>query len=499
MSHLRACVKAMDVDMLQTALKEGVFKPVISNFNAPHDSLQPTKIGAETIQTIFAAFDNVVKNAESKGHKGEALRVDVNVASLPATPQFSAFFVDLVTQFAAEAKHFLADLAFSAPEAARRAHLFDGTAAGLMALAGALDQPQSLQALIDACPGALSVGLPASFTGTQFQAEMSGLKGCPGNHNKCLFTPPFFAVHYSADACIDTFAANGWKAYDPIGSWPNPGPEEMGEQGEQDPLKQWKESTGRTGLNLIDVLQADALYCQPATLVKAFSLMKNERGQWRGVDYHALTSAVLDVINIKEAPSYGQISALLATGVMDMEANKIDALVAAAENGSIETVEHFQRYMPWKALSKDGTNLLVDALSASQIHDDEHNLAHFAQFAMKIIEIAKRDGQLEIFDLRVDKNGSIQPLKSIIEMRHAPLLFEFLKNGLDPNGEIEGTGQTLNSMLESTDEEELQHVVHTFAARRHVLSALHDIVNPPGPSGSLLDGEPQAKRHVPMP
>lgn len=463
-SYLKVCAAGQSTDMLESALKEGLY---CANKNSPEGKLATF----EAVETVFDLLDNVRKQNVSKGHKGESLRVDVNVAVLEVTPSFAGFINKLTSAFIVNANQMLdePDTGLSPCQST----IVNRTAAGLMALASAIDQPQTLQSLIDAFPQAMRTMIPASFAGECFEREFRNVESFVGTEPDCQYTPPFFAIHYSSELCIDVFVACGWKGFEPIGSWPNPGPDETCDD-KWDDLRKWDPATERTGINLIDMLKNDALHCQPSALRKAFNLFKNKEGQWRVVDHDSLMSEVLDVMDPDLEKYYGYLPALLDTGVFDQKKDRVMALEKAAEHGSTETFDHFQERMPWEGLLVPGKSLLQEVLTNRAI-DEEINEDHFVCLALQIIELAKRDGQKGIFNLIADCQDQVQPLKAIIDLENIPLLFEFLKNGIDPDESIGDTGKCLNTMLEEAGAEDLQHMVRTFVARRDALDALDEI------------------------
>lgn len=501
--HLAGCARSMDTDMLMSALKEGVFavpmdvgigRDNIADspelYHDKHTTGQAVVDSApqvlKSFASVYSVFEKVDNLSVNEDENGNDLKMSVSVAKLYASDAFSEFFSALVKGFLEDRNSVLANGAHMETSSTEKSknreavakRVFRDTSVGLMALACALDKPAELKALIEGVPGGLHAVGSAQYGGHMNAPGLQGLGNGRTDQENCRYAAPFFAIHYSSAKCLDVVLDAGWKAHEPFARFKREDPSLNEETDSDDPLKKWNSQTSASSLGLVEVINADAAYFTPAMMAKSLNAMPNEFGSWREVDRHALSANMRERMNPDNELSYGYMPAMLTTDLLDWDIAA--SLETAAECGAIEVFEKYADRMPWdQLLGSSDRNVLALVLGAEKYEEEPE---HFVAVADRIVEMALEEDETRIFDLHVDEQSKVEPLEQIVKLGLAPLLLQFMKNGLRQDTEIEGTDKTLRSILEEAGDEALAHVVKTYETRQRAMSALSEIENDHAPA-----------------
>lgn len=512
-NFLAAQFRAQDLDWLRSARELGLFRfaPARSLFvewlsNPPPagqaGSLSAVQLDAATrlrespmIEQLAAAigvFEGVTAVSTDTDPRFGKLLEPFPMPVLAASEGFKTLMHDIVSDFVSDARDFRSAVSDFSRDgtgqsvASALAPVYGSinrTAATLMAISCALDDPDSVKKLAKALPKALEYELdPQLHAGAnfvQFLREV-GTGTMVADSYPTFFTAPYYAMHYSSNACLDAFVEAGWKPISRLGSWNHPDLSHLGVDGRHpDPLRCWN-SDHSHGVTLVDLLAKQEFNGLPHTLAHALELFK-EWGDFRRIDREDIFNAAVECMG--PGKQAAQVPALLASGAFDFDLqNAVRKSMAA---GIDVLLHHYRDRLPWDDLINDGSreSALHDMLAGELIQEyaaETDDLHEFEDIALKFLAMAHEDGYLEAFiklqPVPPYQSGKppegIDTISPAVEHDFQRLLLKLLESGLDPNDTVEGVDESPLQMMDTLHREEMALIARAFLARRRAVKAL---------------------------
>lgn len=415
-----------------------------------------TDLTFDTIDLVLQAFKTVSNTDDEKDLGNDIFMERVKISTLSASFEFVDFFNSLTENFVSD---------FKAHPPIRRAvnTRYQTTAAGLMALACALDQPQPLQQLVEAFPAALQQELSADCSGACNASPMQKLKETSDNRADARFFAPFFAIHYSSITCLDVFVSAGWTPFDPLGSY-------LFSDQASNGIRQVK-----APLLFLDLMAEDAMLFRPCMLAKVVALLK-EGDDWPKECRDALYKQALSCLNAAESMSSGYAGTFFASGVYDIDLPC--SLHQAAMHGAIELFEAGDHPIPWAKTAHHSPGkepLLMTIVRNGQI---QRGAEQAETRVLKMLALARRDGAATFFDLGIFEDGGLDFIKLLVDADMAGVLRHYLDCGLSLTKPIGDGDENLLDLLERADENQhprVRQLGRAFMARQCAFEALAEI------------------------
>lgn len=354
----------------------------------------------------------------------------------------------------------------------------------LMALAAAMDLPETVRAIRWSTPTAHQEGLPAEWLGEAFKNERI-------NPTKRLdVAPAFFAVFHSSTEALKAFA-------------PKP----------QKPVK-GKVEEGLTAKNFVPMfvekidekttLRHDAAAmlndwepsCAPSTLALSWRERLDPAKAAPEDDAMALSVLACKALyrySNKDNPFAPQIPAFEAIGAFDVRPDR--TICEAVENGHAAYVERFKGKVPWT--DREFAKALESLLSKAIEEVKGGNPKEETEAAMvALMRLAVEDGQQAAFfkthtvtnKAMTDFLGEsiVQPVCALIEGQFNKVLVGFLENGMSPTAPMAPDSVSLLDYAQGVNAKDAANVMRSFVAR----SNAHDILAEIDLSPFMLKAKP---------
>lgn len=354
----------------------------------------------------------------------------------------------------------------------------------LMALAAAMDLPETVRAIRWSTPTAHQEGLPAEWLGEAFKNERI-------NPTKRLdVAPAFFAVFHSSTEALKAFA---------------PKPQKPGKG---------KAEEGLTAKNFVPMfveniddkttLRHDAAAmlndwepsCAPSTLALSWRERLDPARPAPEDDMTALNALACKAIyrySSKANPFAPQIPAFEAIGAFDFRPDR--TICEAVESGRAAYVERFKGQVPWT--NREFAKALESLLSKAIEEVKGGNPKEETEAAMvALMRLAVEDGQQAAFfktHLVTNKAMSdflgesiVQPVCALIEGQFNKVLVGFLENGMSPTAAMAPDSVSLLDYAQAVNAKDAANVMRSFVARH----SAHDILNEIDLSPFMLKAKP---------
>lgn len=439
---------------LQSAMSAGAFDvsaEVFENSGRPRANLDQVPEMLDAAMAFLRGLS--VSNFKDDPVFG-AQRQSVDVITLQTDADFQTAFNALTHHFVGDYQQSLSKL--DSMELQEVSHelqeecevLFAKLAVGAIAL----NLPQTLEAILKACPKAADVAIKADsiFGGYFFE--------------KKELTSYGFSMLFSKPDCMDIVQRLALQQRIPmIGKIP-----------------------GRRG-DYFDICTThehlDTLSCFPSVYAKAMAdrFLMQTMGP---ANKEKLVKQAIKALGVHEENSLAaHIPAFKAAGLYEM--HPAESFDAAVRGGCVEVINHFEGRVPWDSLTRTidpSQSILVDALCAyTKVETNERH----EKSLLRVIDMAIEDGRPElVFQISSNPDPSpknnkvspvfVSPLDHLIEFKFSDVLMKFLEQGLDVNAPAaEGAWSPLQTAALRSPE--IAHIFRTFSARQKVLEALQDM------------------------
>lgn len=338
-----------------------------------------------------------------------------------------------------------------------------------LAAACALDLPEQVNALIQACPKALTEDLPLKCLGPHMLAKfeenvqdesenVSENEEGDGEHRHratptALISPLFVALQLSRTQCMDILLKDGARASHLLGKYTAN-----------------KETCSVYPHDLYTMMPP---VCTEQSLTQTLAhMLKHEPGERENM-FASGVNFIAGYMPWMRA----HLPAFVDAGVLDFD--RAEAIRFACTYGASCVVERFLPAIPWQKMGKqfkDNSSLILTA--AASFQDSEDGRDHEKAIAT-LLDQAIKDGQSDLvfqtFLLKDSQKGlRNEPLFTLVEAGWSDAVVKFLDHGFDPHAKV--PGGTISLLDLANDKAPgMAELIYSHQARQEARALLSEI------------------------